>query len=122
MAMGFTALFPFLLIHETREIPALEEQVNYEEIERIKHELDLYKAEQIEQFIISVCDLRKVEGKPDIFPSNTDLSNLTYSDTTYNLGSNNLLTADGIKKSDGSYFTIESLSSETECDISDFVK
>ena len=118
--MALALLVPYMILpSHLPEPPALEEHVNTEEIERIKMMDDAYKKEVIEQFIVSLCDLRKVDGKADVFPSNTDLTNLTYSDATYNLAS--LLGTDTLKKSDGTQFSMEDLSGETECDVSDFV-
>jgi hypothetical protein len=118
--MALTVLVPYLILpSHLPEPPAIEEYISTEEIERIKAIDDAYKKEVIEQFVVSVCDIRKVDGKTDIFPSNTDLTNLTYSDTTYNLSL--ILGSDILKKSDGTLFTMENLSSETECDVSDFV-
>jgi hypothetical protein len=82
---------------------------------------DNFKKDNIEQYIVSVCSQRKVEGKTDIFPQcsgECTVDSLSYSDTTVNLTS--VLGDQNIRKSDGNVFKFKTISAKT-CDVSEFI-
>lgn len=82
---------------------------------------DNFKKDNIEQYIVSMCNKRKVEGKTDIFPQcdgECTADTLFYSDTIITLGS--VIGNSQIRKSDGSFFKFKNITAKT-CDVSEFI-
>ncbi|MBE0427997.1 MAG: hypothetical protein IBX72_15325 [Nitrospirae bacterium] len=82
---------------------------------------DNFKKDNVEQYIVSLCSQRKVEGKTDTFPQCSGecmVDLLSYSDETIDLAS--LIGSENIRKSDGNIFKFKTITAKT-CDASEFI-
>lgn len=83
---------------------------------------DIFRKDNIEQYILSMCDARKAEGKGDVYPDcpggpcNAEV--LRYSDLTVDLDS--VFGPGRARKSDGGQFSFNPITVRT-CDASEFI-
>lgn len=80
-----------------------------------------FNKENVEQYIISMCNLRKSEGKTDLYPSCSNPSGCSASVLYYSDSTVYLYTMLDTTRPDGTSLMFKPVGSNRNCDASDFV-